>query len=408
MMHKNHYLLFFGVGGHNFLLLIWYLMTHQRIPRILFLEPISWPYKRTFKYYFYLILQKIISKTVYTKNLSHMYDNYLDNRVITNTYCSHFRTTKIDVTDDNFVSVKEAYISGRTAAHIIMHGSAEIDTLFVFNGRWVQAKSFIDCLMNAKIIRQVTYLDAIFPRGGRRIFSSSIEPWQPHCRLYIADEKIRHENMNPTEIERSVSDFFHSRRFGRDRDGKRFSTQRATVIQKKYDLAGFTSSMDEQIGLFSHYTADYVNQIADTFIAELAHFASLGYKVCVRHHPNMIGVSEYDKELWKERFYNLRTAGVDVYDELSEVSSYSIIDNTAAILTLGSTIGAEARFVGKSVYDFHPESIVLNSGIVNKYDRETVLMYLCELSTANSTENKVEMSNLYRYTTAMSRIGVKL
>ena len=383
-------------------------MTHQRIPRILFLEPISWPYKRTFKYYFYFILQKIISKTVYTKNQSHLNDNYLDNRVITNTYCSHFRTTKIDVTDGNFVRVKEAYINGRTAAKVVMHGSDEIDTLFVFNGRWVQAKSFIDCLTNAKLVRQVTYIDAIFPRGGRRIFSSSFEPWQPHCRLHIADEKIRHENITPTEIERSVSDFFHSRRFGLDRDGKRFSTQQAPVIQTKYDLAGFTSSIDEQIGLFSHYTADYVNQIADTFVAELAYFASLRYRVCIRHHPNMIGVSEYDKKLWEERFTTLRTAGVDIYDELSEVSSYSIIDNSAAILTIGSTIGAEARFVGKSVYDFHPESMVLHSGVVNKYDRETVLMSLCKLSTENLTEGKIEMLNLYRYTTAMARIGVKL
>lgn len=407
-MRSNQYLLFFGVGGHNFLLLIWYLMTHRQIPRILFLEPIGWPYKRTFKYYIYFILQKIISKTVYTKNKFDVDNRYFDNNVITNTYCSHFRTTKIDESDDNFISVKKAYTSGSTAAQIIMKSSAKIDTLFVFNGRWVQAKSFIDCLTNAKLVRQVIYLDAIFPRGGRRIFSSSIEPWQPHCRLHIADDKIRCENMTHVKIERSVSDFFHARRFGLDRDGKRFSTQEAPYIQKNYDLAGFTSSIDEQIGLFPHYTADYVNQIADIFIAELAHFASLGYEVCVRHHPNMIGVSAYDKKLWDARFCTLRTAGVDVFDELSEVSSYSIIDNTAVVLTMGSTIGAEARFVGKPVYDFHPESIVLHSGIVKKYDRETALMALSKPSTQTVSKDKDQLMKFYRYTTAMTRIGVKL
>lgn len=400
-------LILFGVGGHNFVLLIWYFIKFKKIPNLFFLAPSDWPGPRTLKFYVYDVICRIISKTVHVDDVSFAVDSEHMADACINSYCTFYRTSNVDTSDFRFKSIERAYCAGVRQAYFFRSKFPITGDFYVYNGRWCQVAAFLHHLNISQYKSDLFYVESIFPSAGRRVFCSKVPPWDPSCRIKLADDLMEALPLNDDLKLKLIDDFFVSRKSGCDRDGKLFSTVSAASTKRNFDIVGFTSSMDEQIGLAPELTPESVGNVIDGFVDALCEFSSLGYSVCIRHHPNMLYSSNHDILIWNTRFKKLADHNVFVFGADADVSSYSLIESAPVIFSLGSTIGAEAVYSGRLVWDFNEYSVTRLSNVTRKYNANEVHNSLINGAMSRNLEPDELRSVFLRYVIAMTNIGDK-
>jgi hypothetical protein len=140
---------------------------------------------------------------------------------------------------------------------------------------------------------------------------------------------------------------FYSKRFSMSKDILGTYLEKRTVVSppKEYfneqrRVVFFTTSEFE-------YTGDWVSKFGPQveIVEYLANaLGKLGIKLFVRIHPHM--ENSDDNQMWGAL---TRNANVILFPAGSNINSYELIQEADCIVTCGSTVGAEAAFLGKKV-----------------------------------------------------------
>jgi hypothetical protein len=158
------------------------------------------------------------------------------------------------------------------------------------------------------------------------------------------------------QVTRSMAEkYFENRRLNHKQNQfLRFLRDADTSITKssKIKIAFFSSSNEELASIYSIYRQSKPNQ--DHIIKELIlRFTSKSFvdqcMFIIRVHPNVRRKKSEDK-LFYDNLVN--SENIIIHNYQSNVDSYNLISNADIVVTVGSTIGLEASFLGKMSFSF--------------------------------------------------------
>ena len=227
----------------------------------------------------------------------------------------------------------------------------EINKVYVWNGRRV----FDGAIVQASIALGVDY-------------RTHISYWLDNSKIYITNSplvhdltalKLRHRQVlkalnkpKSNEVLMSQSDnFYHSQRYGGSlKKQHTYSDYTKNKISlpssSKKRLVIFSSSNWETYGLDGFQGAIFSDPYAA--IEEIASHSLIteNWQIIVRWHPNL----RFSGHNEKKRINEIINRSADKINHFSfddDVNSYEILEQSDAVITFGSTIGAEATFYKK-------------------------------------------------------------
>ncbi|MGE5452538.1 MAG: hypothetical protein ACM3VZ_11945 [Acidobacteriota bacterium] len=390
MNKENRPTLFFFNISISLLWSIWYIFTtHGRVPRLIFLYGPAWPLPRSrfricfdnFARTFFCTLSKlsnlIASVDLRGKDKKNIPAEVVPidqiYRVAENTVATINRTAFIRFFSIEMFKAQEAAKDGYVSGLALTKNRTfpDVEFAYVLNGRWAPIHMFLQALQDRGTVKQLRYLEVIDSPTGKRIFESITHPWEIRTFYDLAKSaQDRNLVLTPTP-------FFEFRRKGLDKDGAKFAKSQTQRYNKAIDISLFTSSLEEQIG-FNYSSKDAIN-LTKTALRELARFQLMGYRCALRLHPNTAFKHFRDQRVWQRWAAILNEIGVDVVPPESSVSSYDMIEASTVVLTIGSTIGAEAAYLGKIAFDFLETSLPVLCGCVTSYSRSTCINELSNI-----------------------------
>lgn len=197
----------------------------------------------------------------------------------------------------------------------------------------------------------------------------------PHSRLDFQAEIVKFSE-NYFDRQRAT-DWFN------DRSKQNIFTKNQTTIfkstSKKLLISFFTSSDDELIAVSEEWISPWGDQINCAKSLLTFFNKSDTHELIIRVHPNMSGKSKKDRKRWIDlkRTYPDR---VILWDQ--NIDSYSLMQQSAAVLVHGSTMGIE------SVYSQKPTGLLCHS----RYDEIINAKNIFKIEDmANWKENNFEM-----------------
>lgn len=110
----------------------------------------------------------------------------------------------------------------------------------------------------------------------------------------------------------------------------------------------------------------YWNSQQDYFINNLLKSMREDQILVVKEHPQQLGV------LTESRFRRLKKMWPNLFFVKGELSSFYLMDNSEAILTLGGTIGLEGLILGKNVINFGKTYYDSYPGVLNYKDFDSL------------------------------------
>lgn len=123
-------------------------------------------------------------------------------------------------------------------------------------------------------------------------------------------------------------------------------TQSPTPQARKPMLTIFTSSLWECFGMSDYTSPIYPNHYQGIYNILSDQAISSNWDCRVRWHPQLATCGQYEREEIL-RIISLTGDKATHYPPDSNISSYALLDESAAVLTFGSTIGIEANYYGK-------------------------------------------------------------
>lgn len=246
-------------------------------------------------------------------------------------------------------------------------------------------KELINSIIHSTIIVAITferYLDELKPdlvyfRNGRvavyrpvlRLCQQRGIPFRVHDRgsnkfRYSLGNNIRHsfemineqihqawDEGDPIEKYKIAEQYYNERRQGKELSWKSFV--KGQVIGElpdgwddtKYNIVFFTSSMAEYAAVSSGINLNILFDSQPVAVLEIAEYLSAcpDINFYVRLHPNLLNQSENEKNIWSSMKHpNIRF----IYPD-SEVSTYTLIDQSNIIMSYRSMVSIEASFSEK-------------------------------------------------------------
>jgi hypothetical protein len=222
------------------------------------------------------------------------------------------------------------------------------DGLLIFNGRFSSLRPAL------RAAQQLGIQSYVHERAGERDRFSVTENTYPHDLNAIKAEieKVYFQSLLPEEKKHELAfGWYEERRAGIDQSWHSFTKhQKPNLLPEEFkpdaiNVVIFNSSEDEFVAIEEWNNPYYKNQ--NKAIAQLMEdiAGESRIRIFLRVHPNLKGIS------------NTQTEGIDVlahkYKSIhlihaeSPVSTYALIDAADVVVTYGSTIGAEATYVGK-------------------------------------------------------------
>lgn len=246
-------------------------------------------------------------------------------------------------------------------------------------------KELINSIIHSSIIVAITferYLEEIKPdlvyfRNGRvavyrpvlRLCQQKGIEFRVHDRgsnkfRYSVGNNIRHsfEMINDQihqawndadllEKHRIAEQYYNERRQGKELSWKSFVKDQVIGIlpegwdNSKYNIVFFTSSMAEYAAVSSGINLNILFTSQPTAVLEIAEYLSAFPDIhfYVRLHPNLLNQSDNEKNIWSAMKHpNIRF----IYPD-SEVSTYTLIDQSNIIMSYRSMVSIEASFAEK-------------------------------------------------------------
>jgi hypothetical protein len=206
--------------------------------------------------------------------------------------------------------------------------------IWICNGRPFHERMVVEFCRSRKIKHEFyeVILDEV--NGEMRPI---LHPKSPHSRLDFQAEMVKFSE-NHFDRQRAM-DWFN------DRTKQNIFTKNQKTIFKfnsnKILISFFTSSDDELIAVSEEWISPWGNQIncANELLSLFGE--SDTHELIIRVHPNMLRKSEKDKKRWivlKKTFPDR----VILWNQ--NIDSYSLMEQSAAVLVHGSTMGIEALY----------------------------------------------------------------
>lgn len=221
------------------------------------------------------------------------------------------------------------------------------DRVYIYNGRFLQERAVADYCNSAEI--PIIYFERFNPSWKERYFLFMKDTHSPRYR-----SKIMMEFGNRIQIdshERFVelgAEWFSERQKGITQPFTKYQNVDFTNGRSRPFFVFFHSSEDELI------TTDLTSETWGSQMQALRKLVNTMHKLgthdlIVRMHPNLRFKSVVEIEIWRKLADELTFAHswISFLSPESPINSYSLINESTAVVTVGSTIGVEAAFMLK-------------------------------------------------------------
>jgi hypothetical protein len=244
--------------------------------------------------------------------------------------------------------------------------------IWICNGRPFHERMVVEFCRQGKIMHKFFEVILNEVNGEMRPI---LHPTSPHSRLDFQTEMVKFSE-NHFDRQRAT-DWFN------DRSKQNIFTKNQTTIFKRNSnkmlISFFTSSDDELIAVSEEWISPWGDQIncahnLITFFTECE-----THEIIIRVHPNMSRKSKKDRKRW----IDLKKTFPDRLILWNQnIDSYSLMEQSAAVLVHGSTMGIE------SVYAEKPTGLLCHS----RYDEIINAKNIFKIEDmANWKENNFEM-----------------
>jgi hypothetical protein len=242
--------------------------------------------------------------------------------------------------------LQNSYLKTYSAAHYSLSKDRP-SFVYLFNGRFLQEKAVADCCKQMKI--PVIFFERFNPSWLDKYFlfyeSTHSPKYRSRAMLEFFDNT---EDTLQQSLIKIGEKWFSDRALGLTQNFTK--AQNSTLIRKtnKPFFVFFHSSEDELI------TTDLISSIWLGQISALKSLVSVinsigTHDLVIRIHPNLSHKSNDEIDLWNRLAHELTILHPWItflaYD--NNVNSYSLIDRSDGVITVGSTIGVEAAFKEK-------------------------------------------------------------
>jgi hypothetical protein len=260
------------------------------------------------------------------------------------------------------------------------------DLFVLFNGRFAELRP---ALRVARMMQIETHVHET--AGGTGRYSLSINNW-PHALAEIkrqVEDVYARSPLSADEKKGVAWAWFEQRRNARFSDAQLIYTGQQvngllpeSLTSQTRNIVMFNSSEDEFATLEEWWNPFYRNQDEGiTRILEALQAVS-PLRFFVRVHPNLKGVENSQSQ----RLHELAALfpSVEFIPADSAVSTYALIDACDAVLTFGSTVGAEALYRGKPSILMGRAPYEDLGGVIRPESHEALLALLKEFATGGA------------------------
>ena len=268
--------------------------------------------------------------------------------------------------DNVSIEIKEQIKSAQISVNLaeVLLNNKNFDAIVLFNGRMTCEHAFKQVARSKGI--KMYFHERIKPNN--RFF---FEDYQPHIFDKRKEEMQFMKDEVPAKvINRIGEEFFKRKVIGEGVFELSYTKNQiphtSTKLKDILDLnkgkriiSYFTNSDDEYQsidGVSSRYPSFGDQKSAVKEIADLA--ISLNYFLIVRVHPNLKNKSAREISRWSELSKYIQDRGFYWVSEDDPESTYDIINRSLIVISAGSTVGAEAAFLGK-------KSVVITNSFYN-------------------------------------------
>lgn len=222
------------------------------------------------------------------------------------------------------------------------------DVVFLFNGRFYREKAFWRAATDLGI--KVNFIERFSPAWGNRYFEFTRPVHNIEYRCSVMESHFEefvaiHGLDTATDIS---SKWFNERIAG---IGQKFTALQDESFERNRtftkQIVFFHSSEDEL------FTTDlgsntWTDQI--TFLQELVNelHSYPDVNLLIRLHPNLKYKSSREIRRWSKFADSISSPNVTLLKQDSPINSYDILKHSDVVITFGSTIGVEARYLQKT------------------------------------------------------------
>lgn len=255
----------------------------------------------------------------------------------------------------------------------------EIDTVLIYNGRFLHERAVWDAAKKANI------KTLVFETTRNRYHLRQDKGF--HDR--IVNQQWMLENWKELLATHSKAEVLAwGQKYFKELESSRNIHYRNAVFQKpiKPYFAFFSNSDDEAVGFWETWSESFMDQVE--LLSELQkYFESQNiFHLVIRLHPNLKSKGEWERSRWSTIASGRNCT---VIDADSAVSSYEILKNASGVISFGSTIGLEAAF------NRIPSCVLADCwydelGAADKLFSFEALLHWIEIASQNISEEEME------------------
>jgi hypothetical protein len=239
-----------------------------------------------------------------------------------------------------------SYIETYSAVAQVLQ-SKKPDTVFLYNGRFLQERAVADCCASLGI--KVVYFERFNPEWKTRYFLFEQSTHSPSYRSQIMqDYGLSLQSSSPEEFQSVGGKWFKDRQLGVSQNFTRYQNQKPILDTLGDYVVFFHSSEDELIttdltSISWGSQMEAINQLVKV-VQGLQNL-----KLVIRIHPNLKYKSKKEILEWKkfEEHLSGEYEWIHVLNHENKTNSYELILGAKNVVTVGSTIGVEAAYLGK-------------------------------------------------------------
>jgi hypothetical protein len=221
------------------------------------------------------------------------------------------------------------------------------DIVYLYNGRFLQERAVADCCASLGI--RVIFFERFNPEWKSRFFLFERPTHSPSYRSQIMQNYGFHlKKSSPEDFDAMGEKWFRDRQLGITQSFTKNQNQKPVLEDLGKFVVFFHSSEDELI------TTDLTSIYWGTQIEAIEKLINVmrktpGLRLVIRIHPNLKYKSKKEIAQWAQFEDRLHREHdwITFLNHENKMNSYDLILGARSVITVGSTIGVEAAFMGK-------------------------------------------------------------
>lgn len=224
---------------------------------------------------------------------------------------------------------------------------AKPSKIYLYNGRFLQERAVWEASKNLGI--GVNFFEKFNPNWVDRYFVFEEPTHSPRYRSQIMESYFDNlADRNSDRVVELAEKWFKDRIDGKTQNFTKLQRNSLGLAHLKPYFVFFHSSEDELITseLVSKNWGDQISALNS--LVEVMNI-SKRFNLIIRLHPNLLHKSRLEIETWTSLVEKISRDNkwVTVVNSESAINSYKLVNDSLGVITVGSTIGVEAAFLGK-------------------------------------------------------------